>query len=154
MRIKHINRAVNKSVKDNVALFNHIEIETIDRCNNVCVSVLYVSKNHDIRPYLTMTDELYMKIIDELSEINYSGEIAFHSNNEPLLDNDLAKKILYAYKKCTNSFLYFYTNGTLLNKEKLIEFKKSGISKIVVNNYNSRKKLNKNIEEMMTELKK
>ena len=141
-----------KSDKSSIALFDNIEIETINRCNNTC-DFCPVSRNQDIRTYLSMSDLLYKKIIDELSDINYKGNIAFHSNNEPLLDKDLPQKILYARKKCPNTFLYFYTNGTLLNKEKVLDFAKSGINKIVVNNYNSKRKLNKNILKIITDLK-
>ena len=152
MGIRYIKNNFKKFNKINVALFNHVEIETINRCNNIC-GFCPVSKSQDIRSYLTMTDSLFKKIIDELSNINYSGEIAFHSNNEPLLDKELSKKILYARENCPNSYLYFYTNGTLLNSVKVLEFKKSGINKIVVNNYNSKMKLNKNIVKMVEELK-
>ena len=146
-------KKIKKPEKIDVGLFNHVEIETINRCNNVC-SFCPVNKKVDPRPLHTMHDELFKKIIDQLSEINYSGEIAFHSNNEPLLDHELANRIAYAREKCPNAFLFFYTNGTLINAELVKKYKKSGIQKIVINNYNDKTIMNKNIKKMINELKK
>ena len=153
LRTKIIKKNVAKYEKTDITLFKNVEIETINRCNNTC-GFCPVNKEQDIRTFKRMEEGLFNRIIDQLSDINYSGEIAFHSNNEPLLDNDLANKIAYTHKKCPDAFLYFYTNGILLNAEMVLKFKKSGIQKIVVNNYNNKKKLHKNIENLINELNK
>jgi radical SAM protein with 4Fe4S-binding SPASM domain len=93
-----------------------------------------------------MSNKVYEKIINELSFINYSGTIFFHSNNEPLLDDELEDKIKYA-------FLSFYTNGTLLNLEIVFKFKSAGIDKITINNYNNELILNENIQKIVNKLK-
>ena len=55
-------------------IFKIIEIETINRCNNIC-SFCPVNKDNDIRKYQRMSNRVYEKLIDELSSINYSGII-------------------------------------------------------------------------------
>ena len=112
-----------------------------------------VNVKDDVRPYCKMTDVLYRKIIDQLAEMRYSGQIAFHSNNEPLMDKDLEKKIAYAHEKCPETSLYFYTNGILLNAEKVKGFINAGINKIVINNYTLKKELNSNIRNIIREVK-
>jgi radical SAM protein with 4Fe4S-binding SPASM domain len=133
-------------------LFRIIEIETINRCNNSC-HFCPVNVNSDIRLLHKMEDSLFRKVIDELSQCNYSGTIFFHSNNEPLLDNELDNKIAYARTNCKNAFLSFYTNGKLLNLEKILKFKKAGIDKITINNYSRNLQLAGNLRELLEQLK-
>lgn len=126
-----------------VELFSSIQIETINRCNGEC-TFCPVNKNDDNRPFAIMTDELFGKVINELSEHNYSGEIALYSNNEPLLDVKLESRIEKARLKCPNAHLYIYTNGTLLTAEKYLSLVQL-LDEIVIDNYNDELKLNENL---------
>lgn len=133
-------------------LFRIIEIETINRCNNNC-AFCPVNKLNEPRVFYEMSMDLFKKVIDDLASLKYSGIIFFHSNNEPLLDNQLECKIKYAREKCNKAFLSFYTNGILLNAEILLRFRNAGIDKVIVNNYNNSLHLNKNISKLLEFLK-
>lgn len=115
-------------------LFNNIEIETVNRCNGTC-SFCPVNKNQDPREYKKMPEELFKKIIKELKEINYNGAIALHSNNEPLLDKKICNYAKYTRKELPNSYIYLYTNGTLLTIDKFCELI-TNLDLLVIDNYN------------------
>jgi MoaA/NifB/PqqE/SkfB family radical SAM enzyme len=115
-------------------LFECIEIETINRCNNTC-PFCPVNIRSEARPLHKMDDAVFQKIIDELSDHGYSDRIAFYSNNEPYLDEHLIERIVYARKNCPDAFFFIYTNGTLLDTRKIVETIEAGMDQIVINHY-------------------
>lgn len=120
-------------------LFSHVEVETINRCNGVC-EFCPVNRKVDKRVFAVMTDELFNKIIDELSEIKYEGRIALFSNNEPLLDEKIIERNGYARRKLPRAFLHMWTNGTLLTVDKYIYLMES-LDQMIIDNYNQDLKL-------------
>ena len=117
------------------SLFSYIEIETINRCNGKC-EFCPVNVNQRQRPYAKMSTELFHKIVDELSEIGYSGEIHLFSNNEPLLDERIIAFSEYVKDRVPNAYIMIYTNGTLLTIEKAVALCKN-IDLLVIDNYSS-----------------
>ncbi len=109
-----------KKLKRERLLFKYIEIETINRCNGEC-SFCPVNRNEKQREYKKMSIQLFNKIIDELSELNYCGELALFSNNEPFLDDRIVSFAKVARQKLPNAYIYLYSNGTLITEEKYIE---------------------------------
>ncbi len=101
-------------------LFNKIEIETINQCNNTC-SFCPVNILKDKRIHQQMTMELFESIILQLVSLNYQGTINLFSNNEPLLDSLLLERLKFARKNLPNAYIFIYTNGLLMTPEKLIE---------------------------------
>lgn len=101
-------------------LFKLVEIETINRCNGVC-EFCGVSANAKQRPFAKMTETLFKKIIDELSELNYKGYLSLFSNNEPFLDERIVEFAKYARQKVPLVHHYLFTNGTVVTEEKYIE---------------------------------
>ena len=130
----------------NCPVFSSIEIEVINRCNGEC-PFCPVNKHTDPRKLLKMDEKLFRKIIDELGELNYSGRLALHSNNEPFLDSRIIEFAKYARDKVPKAFLYMYTNGTLLTIEKfnaIIPY----LDRIVIDNYNDDLKLHENAKNI------
>ena len=130
----------------NCPVFSSIEIEVINRCNGEC-PFCPVNKHTDPRKLLKMDEKLFRKIIDELGELNYSGRLALHSNNEPFLDSRIIEFAKYAREKVPKAFLYMYTNGTLLTIEKfnaIIPY----LDRIVIDNYNDDLKLHENAKNI------
>ncbi len=127
-------------------LFSHIEIETVNRCNGKC-SFCPVSVGHDIRPYTVMEDTLFYKIIDELSELKYTGKIALFSNNEPFIDKRIIFFHEYARKKLPLARFHLFTNGTLLTLEKFISVI-AYLDELIIDNYNQKLELNKSSREI------
>ena len=99
-------------------LFNKIEIETYNRCNNDC-SFCPVSRGHDQRPSYLMESALFHDIIGQLAHLGYRGVISLYSNNEPLLDNRMPEFLQHARRSLPEAFFLFYTNGILLTQENL-----------------------------------
>ena len=127
---------VNKRVEElqgKEILFDHVEIETVNRCNGNC-DFCPVSRKDDTREYKEMPQELFEKIIDELAELNYSGKLALFSNNEPFLDEKIIERHRYARVKLPNARLRLFTNGTLLTLEKFNEIVDL-LDELIIDNY-------------------
>ena len=97
--------------------------------------------NQPQRPYAKMTEELFRKIIDELSEMNYTNGIALFSNNEPFLDERIIDFHKYANAKLPNAKFWLFTNGILLTFEKFIEIMPC-LDVLIIDNYNDKKEIN------------
>lgn len=92
----------------NPELFDSIEIETVNRCNGTC-SFCPVNVNQPQREYAKMNSKLFEKIISELHMIDYNGELALFSNNEPFLDERIIEFSKMAKDRVPNACLYLYT---------------------------------------------
>lgn len=122
-----------------IKLFNKIEIETINRCNNVC-SFCPANRNSDKRQLKIMEDDVFKNIIHQLSKLQYEGAVGLFSNNEPLLDPKLIDRCAQARKYLPNAYLYIYTNGILLNEFLLCQLLEY-LDYIYIDNYNVSKEL-------------
>ena len=109
---RRVNEICNKK-----ELFNHIEVETINRCNGVC-SFCPINTTRDPREKRIMSQELFEDIIDQLAEMQYGGKIALFSNNEPMLDERIIDFYKYTREKLPNAWIFMFTNGTLLTLDK------------------------------------
>lgn len=126
-------RAYVETVKDNVPLFEFVEIETINRCNGIC-SFCPVNKKNDPRVETKMSWELFRKIIADLESLDYSGELALFSNNEPLLDERIIELHQYARKRLPKARMHLFTNGTLLTIPKF-EALIPCLDELIIDNY-------------------
>jgi radical SAM protein with 4Fe4S-binding SPASM domain len=142
-----------KYLRDHYDLFPAIEIETINRCNNTC-AFCPVNVHADIRPLDKMDESLFRKIMGELSEAKFHGYLGLQSNNEPYMDKNIISRIAYARQKCPKAFIHLYTNGTLLNTDKLLQSFDAGLSVITINNYNDDLKLNDNIKKIIKNIER
>ena len=119
-----------------------IQIETHNRCNNDC-NFCPVSVGNDKRIYKKMSEELFNKIINNLSKIDYRGQISLFDNNEPFLDNRINNFIKIAKEKLPNAFHYIMTNGLVLTLDKYKEACKY-LDIFLIDNYNNDGELNPN----------
>lgn len=111
-------------------LFTRIEIEINHDCNRkcwYCPNAVAERKSSG-----EMSEETFLKIMEQLNQIDYRGNVSFHFYNEPML----AKKFLWfvetARKRLPHSFLELYTNGTLLTHEKFIQLVGLGMDRFIV----------------------
>jgi len=125
-------------------LFSSVELEVINRCNGEC-PFCPVNRHDDPRKFKKMDEKLFVKIIDELSALNYKGRLALHSNNEPFLDTRIIRFAKYAREKLPHAFIYMYTNGTLLTLDKFLEIIPC-LNRIIIDNYDDGLKLHENAE--------
>lgn len=130
---KRINDYV-EIFSEHVPMFNHVEIETYNRCNGGC-DFCPVSVKNEIRPECKMSKDLFQKIIDDLHEMNYGGKLALFSNNEPFMDERIIDFHKYAREKLPNARMHLYTNGTLLPLADFIEIMKY-LDELIIDNYN------------------
>lgn len=129
-------------------LFDHVEIETVNRCNGNC-EFCPVSRKNEKREYREMSDELFKHIINQLADIQYSGKLALFSNNEPFLDENIIERHRYAREKLPKARMHLFTNGTLLTLDKFVEIVKY-LDELVIDNYQQELKLIKPCQEIVT----
>lgn len=125
-------------------LFSSVEIEIINRCNGEC-PFCPVNKHDDIRKMKRMDEELFKSIINQLGDLNYTGRLALHSNNEPFLDSRIIEFARYAREHVPNAFLYMFTNGTLLTEDKFKEIIPY-LDRMVIDNYDDDLHLHENVK--------
>lgn len=135
-KMRYTRKAVYDAVenfKDSQPLFNHIEVETINRCNGNC-SFCPVNKNNDPREKAIMTEDLFKKIVSQLAEIDYDGRFTTFSNNEPLLDERIVAWNQYAREHLPHARMHLFTNGTLFTIDKFIALTDI-LDELVIDNY-------------------
>ncbi len=88
-----------------------------------------------------MSEELFRKIIDELSEMDYSGSISLYSNNEPFLDERIIDFHKYANAKLPHAVFRLFTNGSLLTFDKFMEIMPY-LDELIIDNYNDNYEIN------------
>lgn len=130
-RVKPVIEQLIKNVDGR--LFDRVEIETINRCNNYC-EFCPVHVGADPRTFARMTDETFTGIIQDLKSLNYNGCLGLFSNNEPLLDSKIIKRVEYARAMLPGAFHYMYTNGLLLNEKRFLGLVKN-LDLLVIDNY-------------------
>jgi MoaA/NifB/PqqE/SkfB family radical SAM enzyme len=115
-------------------LFKGIFFEVRSRCNGRCAFCM-ASIRHDTRPDVSMSYELYDSVLQQLKDLNYTGRIAYHVNNEPLLFPDLDRFVMRAALTVPKATTQVLTNGTLLTMERANRLVSSGLKELWVNYY-------------------
>ncbi len=116
----------------------YIEFEIGSYCNRLCswcpnsVSDRGRLKNH-------VSENLWKKVMKELGELDYSGWIALHNYNEPLLDPYLYDRIADIQCYSPKSQVAIYTNGDYLDKSELDKLCQVEVNEIRVTLYPSKK---------------
>ncbi|OFZ21448.1 MAG: hypothetical protein A2X94_08040 [Bdellovibrionales bacterium GWB1_55_8] len=107
-----------------------VEIEIGSDCNRRCP---YCPNSSFERPERgAMEDTLFLGILKQLSDLNYEGRISYHFFNEPLLSPSLSRFVALTRDILPRSRIEIFTNGTLLNQEKLRELLDLGVHKFTV----------------------
>ncbi|MBO4473673.1 MAG: SPASM domain-containing protein [Clostridiales bacterium] len=120
-----------------------VSIETFNRCNGTC-SFCPVNRNINPLKPQKMTEDLFIHILENLKEMEFKGRLALYANNEPLLDDRIYDFAVMARSYVPDAFIYFFTNGTLLDLEKCRLLAKS-LDRIVIDNYDDDLTLHDNI---------
>lgn len=131
------------------SLFKKVFIETISYCNNDC-AFCPASTNAEAKTSQSlMPEDLYMKILNELAGLDFTGSIAFHCNNEPLLDKRLVSWITIARALLKTNFFYLYTNGLLIDIELTNQLFEAGLNRIIIDNYDDNHKLIPSVKNLV-----
>ena len=131
---KKVSKIVESYDLNNIPIFKWIEIETFNRCNEKC-SFCPVNINEPQRPIALMHETLFKKIIDELVELKFTGNLNLYSNNEPFLDSRIFSFAKYTFEKLPLARKKIMTNGSVLTIEKC-ERILPYIDELFIDNYN------------------
>ena len=142
---QNLDEYVETLISD-LPLFDHVEVETINKCNGRC-SFCPVSAGNDTRKREEMSEELFKKIVDELHELDYTGKFATFSNNEPFLDNRIVEFNKYAREMLPKARIHLFTNGTLLTVERVLEILPY-LDELVIDNYTNDGSLIKSVKKI------
>jgi len=132
--------------------FSSIAIETTTYCNlrcKNCPNSIYergILKNKKLMPMF-----LFKKIINELAEINYCGEILLHFYGEPLTDARLPLLVSYAKQKIPKAKIHINTNGFLLTPDIYKKLIHLGIEEFLITQYG--KEMPNNVKKVVDYLK-
>lgn len=115
-----------------------IEIEISSFCNRTCwfcPNSIIDRKSKNIE----LQEELFLKCIDNLAEINYAGMLNFHRFNETLANKELIlKRLRQARSKLPKATLGIFSNGDYLNREYLDALADAGASFLLVSYYGTK----------------
>jgi len=130
---KYSKDLFNRALGDSFDQVHTLYIETLTACNlrcSYCPNSVYerglIKNNQEMDP------ELFYKIIDELAELNWVGDIQPHSYGEPLLDGRLPSFCSYIREKIPLASISIYTNGELLNIDWYKKLVSAGVNKFRV----------------------
>ena len=118
------------------SLEKHIMRVSIELSN--CCNYANIHKKCPVSRYeqkKVMETEIVHKVLDELAQYNFSGEIDFHRYNEPMIDKRLFDFIEYTNNVLPNARISILTNGFFLNQEVMEKLEKYNIWLITVSSY-------------------
>ena len=119
-------------VKKNLRL---IEIEIASFCNRKC----WFCPNSIVDRHSTSIEcpeSTYLRILENLHEISYSGTLNFHRFNEPLANKALIlKRVKQARDMLPHANLGIFTNGDYLDREYLDSRRDVGINFMIMSYY-------------------
>ena len=120
---------------DAAALFKKsvtvIEMAISSYCNRRCSycpnsKVDRISKKHQ------MSDELFLSVLRQLSDIDYSEEISIHRYNEPLADRAYALRRLREIRAILpKAKMNVWTNGDYLDRDFVRELAETGVWRVI-----------------------
>ena len=94
-------------------MFRSIDIELNTNCDLRCG---YCPNKDNYRGEHYMDDNIFRKIVDELSDMNFDGRVTPSLYGEPMINSKVVEKILYLAKKLPHAKIVVYTNGTHLTQ--------------------------------------
>lgn len=104
-----------------------IEIEINSHCNMAC-SYCPNARSERTEKGL-MEKETFVELMTQLKSLNYKGRISFHFYNEPTLSPNLSEFIQITRSFLENSFIDIFSNGTLLDIDKIKNFIDMGVDR-------------------------
>ena len=109
-----------------------ILIEINSQCNRKCR--LCPNFDHTRKPGL-LPEALFKKVISDLSEIGFDGNLSFNLYNEPLLDKRLPTLMKYVQQQLPRARMYLNTNGDFLDEQMWRILRNAGLQYASVTQY-------------------
>ena len=136
-------RIKNSIVKNNIRfvdgfpIFTLLEFNIFGACNRRC-SFCPVSDPKTFKnKYEGITLELYTKILNDLKQVDYSGDILYSAFSEPLLHKQMNELLSITGEYLPDCRLDIVSNGDIIknNPQKLISLFESGLDAISISIY-------------------
>jgi hypothetical protein len=121
-------------VTGNLIMPQFIEIETSRQCNRRCAwcpNGQFTSRSQQE----LMHWGIFTKLIHELAELGYCGEIALHNYNEPLLNPRIYREIETIKASMTQCSVTLFTNGDYLTRSTVKRLAECGVSLLRITLY-------------------
>ena len=146
---------------DNKANFKEalklIEIEIFSFCNRKCWFCPNSSVDR-ISETTFMDEDVYLGLIKQLQEIDYSGELTYSRYNEPLAYREvITKRVKQAREMLPNATLRTNTNGDYITRDYIEELCDIGLDQLWIQQYlanEERYEHSKVKDKMLTKLEK
>ncbi len=122
-------------MKNNQNNFKHPEaifIQLHTHCNAKCINCPHEFTYGAIHPKGRMCEKTWQKILSDLQEMDFRGQVGFYLHHEPLIDTTLYDKIRDVNEK-TNAFVVLSTNGYLLTEKNIEKLISAGPRKVHIN---------------------
>jgi len=150
----HYSKTPN--LKNNVPPFSSIEISINGACNRRCHFCPRVREDEYPNIPTSLDINVFKKLINDLTEINYTGRFSFTGFSEPLLTKNLHEYIEIIKDKLKESTAEIVTNGDVLvskNGKKILEkLYRSGLDNTRVSLYDGPHQI-KIFEKIKSDLK-
>lgn len=121
-----------------------VEIEIASFCNRTC----YFCPNSHIdrkSKSIELDEAVFLKLINNLSEIDYNQWLNFHRFNEPLANKELIlKRVRQARERLPKASFRIFTNGDYAQKEYFEELRDAGVTHILMSYYPTNKDYDRN----------
>lgn len=122
---KKIENYFDADFIENPSFPKSINVELVNSCNHKCNFCAYQFMQRKVKKI----DKQHLeKVLKEAFSLG-SREIGLHSGTEPLMSKDLEHFIKFC-KDTGYEYVYFSTNGTIANKERIQNIIKSGIDSV------------------------
>jgi len=95
-------------------LFTRVSLETTSFCNRAC-SFCPIAWSGKERGTTYMTDDLFRKIIEELTELKFNGVLQMFLLNEPTVDRSILEKLKHISQEMPKVTTYVSTNGDVFD---------------------------------------
>lgn len=111
-----------------------VEIEVFSYCNRSCWFCPNSSVDRRSRKE-HMPEALYLGVLDQLAEVDYSETISYSRYNEPLADRVILERLRQARALLPNARLHTNTNGDYLTREYLDDLRDAGLQSLGIQIY-------------------
>jgi len=121
--------------REEAAQFSSVAVETSTHCHRRC-SYCPVSVDPKSKQYMDL--DLFVHIVDNLSDLEFKGRFAYHFYNEPLLNKNLEEYVSLASQALPEARHLVYTSGDFLTEDRVRSLLAAGLDGFVVSDHGGR----------------
>ena len=113
---------------------DQVEIENHDFCNRICwfCPNSFIDRRSRLR---LMNDDVFNKIIENLAEIDYDGNLTWSRYHEALADHSIFDRIAAARRALPRATLVVISNGDYMDRSTLPQLEAAGVDRLILDLY-------------------